>query len=74
MSNPDIENLIETIVAEVVSELARKGISVVSADKVSEHKCSCTIKEVNPSNCKTSELSKKYLISIKAELNDCMVL
>ncbi len=74
MSSLNIENLVETIVTEVVLELSQKGISVVSGNKQNEHKCSCTIKEVNPSNCKTSELSEKYLVNIKAELNDCMAL
>ena len=68
-----IENLIETIVKEVVKELSKKGFRIKLTDEKNSYTCSCKIKEINPC-CKTSELSKNYLMSIKLELNDCMAL
>ena len=68
-----IENIVETIVKEVVKELSKKGYRITLADEENSHSCSCEIKEINPCR-KTSELSKKYLINIKTELNDCMAL
>ncbi|MEJ2614007.1 MAG: hypothetical protein P8Z35_03530 [Ignavibacteriaceae bacterium] len=69
-----IEKLVEVIVEEVISELSKKGFMVLPHNKQKSHSCSCKVEEVNPSNCRTSDLSEKYFISIKAEINDCLAL
>lgn len=68
-----MEKLIQTIVSEVVKGLSQKGIQIILDKKQKSNECSCKVEEINPC-CKTSELSRKYLISIKAEANDCMAL
>jgi hypothetical protein len=69
-----IEKLVENIVEEVVKELLQKGVQILSSREHKSCSCTCKVEEINPCNCKTSELSKKYLISIKAEVNDFMAL
>ncbi|MFZ0455758.1 MAG: hypothetical protein WCE54_14720 [Ignavibacteriaceae bacterium] len=68
------EKLVEIIVEEVVSELSKKGFLIVQEKNQKSHSCSCKADKVNPSNCRTSDLSDKYFISIKAEINDCLAL
>jgi hypothetical protein len=68
-----MEKLVEKIVAEVIKELSLKGVQIVLSNEQINNACSCSFEKINPC-CRTSELSKKYLISIKAEVNDCMAL
>lgn len=70
----NVEKLIEKIVAEVIKELADRGIQVIPVDNQYRNTCSCKVEKINPSNCKTSDLNKEYVISIKAEVNDFMAL
>ena len=69
-----VEKLVEIIVEEVISELSKKGFMILHGKKQKSHSCSCKVEKVNPSNCRTSDLSEKYFISIKAEINDCLAL
>ena len=69
-----VEKLVEVIVEEVMSELSKKGFMILPEKKPKSHSCSCKVEKVNPSNCRTSDLSEKYFISIKAEINDCLAL
>jgi protein-L-isoaspartate O-methyltransferase len=69
-----VEKLVEIIVEEVVRELSKKGILIMPVNRQKSNSCSCKVEKVNPSNCRTSDLSEKYLISIKAEINDCLAL
>jgi hypothetical protein len=69
-----VEKLVKVIVEEVVSELSKKGFIILPENKQKHHSCSCQVQKVNPSNCRTSDLSEKYLVSIKAETNDCLAL
>ena len=69
-----LEKLVEIIVAEVVKELSQKGFRIIKDNEQKINSCSCKVKEVNPSNCKTSELSEKYLNDIKTDINDCLAL
>jgi hypothetical protein len=69
-----IEKLVEIIVEEVVGELSKKGFLIMPGEKQKDHSCSCKVEKVNPSKCRTSDLSEKYLVSIKAEINDCLAL
>ena len=68
-----VEKLVEVIVEEVLRELSKKGL-IISHNKQKSNSCSCKVDKVNPSNCRASDLSEKYLISIKAEINDCLAL
>ena len=58
----------------VQNELSKKGFMILHGKKQKSHSCSCKVEKVNPSNCRTSDLSEKYFISIKAEINDCLAL
>ncbi len=69
-----VEKLVEVIVEEVVRELSKKGFLIMPENKQKNNSCSCKVEKVNPSNCRTSDLSEKYLISIKEEINDCLAL
>jgi hypothetical protein len=69
-----LEKLVENVVREVLNELHQKGVNIMSSKERKNYSCSCKVEEVNPCNCKTSELSKKYLISIRAEASDFMAL
>lgn len=69
-----VEKLVEIIVEEVVSELSKKGFMILHGKEQKRHSCSCKVEKVNPSNCRTSDLSEKYFISIKAEINNCLAL
>ena len=69
-----VEKLVEVIVEEVTKELSKKGFMIIPENKQKNNSCSCKVEKINPSNCRTSDLSDKYLISIKAEINDCLAL
>jgi len=69
-----VEKLVEVIVEEVVSVLSKKGFMILPEKKQKSHSCLCKVEKVNPSKCRTSELSEKYWMSIKAETNDCLAL
>lgn len=68
------EKLVEIIVEEVIRELSKKGFMIMPQNRQKNNSCSCKVEKVNPSNCRTSDLSEKYLISIRAEINDCLAL
>jgi hypothetical protein len=69
-----LEKLVEIIVSEVVKELSQKGFRIMNENEQKINSCSCKSGEVNPSNCKTSDLSEKYLSGIKTDINDCLAL
>jgi hypothetical protein len=69
-----VEKLVEVIVEEVLRELAKKGFPIMPEHKHKSNICSCKAEKINPSNCRTSDLSEKYLVSIKTEINDCLAL
>ncbi len=69
-----LQELIESIVFEVVSELNKRGIKIISEEKYFENNCFCKDEKVNPSCCKTSDLKAGYLLRIKIEFNDIMAL
>lgn len=69
-----MEKLIETVVAEVILQLKEMGVDINFENKAKPGLCSCQVEKINPSNCRTSELSKKYFLSIKTEINEMMAL
>ena len=69
-----MEKLIEVIVSEILLSQKQLGVDIEFINGEKSNSGFIINKEINTSNCKTSELSEKYLLSIKSEENNLMAL